>query len=87
MLITTTRSWSLHSIFLIVLYREGLPSWYIWTGFIAITLFVMTLLLEPQYVILIALIIILLVHFKSRLADRNIVLSYSLLSSYLRFCT
>jgi hypothetical protein len=76
----------IYSIFLIVLYREGLPSWYIWTGFIAITLFVMTLLLEPQYVILIALIIILLVHFKSRLADRNIVLSYSL-SSYLRFCT
>jgi rod shape determining protein RodA len=82
MLITTTRSWSalIYSIFLIVLYREGLPSWYIWTGFIAITLFVMTLLLEPQYVILIALIIILLVHFKSRLADRNIVLSGILLA-------
>lgn len=70
----------IYSIFLIVLYREGLPSWYIWTGFIAITLFVMTLLLEPQYVILIALIIILLVHFKSRLADRNIVLSGILLA-------
>jgi rod shape determining protein RodA len=58
MLITTTRSWSalIYSIFF-CLYREGLPSWYIWTGFIAITLFVMTLLLEPQYVILIALII------------------------------
>jgi rod shape determining protein RodA len=40
----------------------------------------MTLLLEPQYVILIALIIILLVHFKSRLADRNIVLSGILLA-------
>jgi rod shape determining protein RodA len=26
----------IYSIFLIVLYREGLPSWYIWTGFIAI---------------------------------------------------
>jgi rod shape determining protein RodA len=38
----------IYSIFLIVLYREGLPSWYIWTGFIAITLFVMTLLLEPN---------------------------------------
>jgi rod shape determining protein RodA len=38
------------------------------------------LLLEPQYVILIALIIILLVHFKSRLADRNIVLSGILLA-------
>lgn len=65
----------IYSIFLIVLYREGLPSWYIWTGFIAITLFIMTLLLQPQYVILIALIILLLIHFKSRLADRNIVLS------------
>jgi hypothetical protein len=36
-------------------------------------------LLEPQYVILIAL-ILLLVHFKSRLADRNIVLSGILLA-------
>ena len=65
----------IYSIFIIVLYREGLPSWYVWTGFITILLFVLTLLLEPQYVILIALITIILVHFKSRLADRNIVLS------------
>jgi len=69
----------IYSIFLIVLYREGLPSWYIWTGFIAITLFVLTLVLEPQYVILIALVVIVLVHFKSRLADRNIILSGILL--------
>jgi rod shape determining protein RodA len=69
----------IYSIFLIVLYREGLPSWYIWTGFIAITLFVLTLLFEPQYVILLALIVLLLVHLKSRLADRNIVLSSILL--------
>ncbi|WPR72559.1 rod shape-determining protein RodA [Flavobacterium sp. NG2] len=60
---------------IIVLYREGLPAWYIWTGFIAIVLFVMTLILEPQYVILIALLAIILVYFKSRLGDRNIVLS------------
>lgn len=59
----------------VVLYREGLPAWYIWTGFIAIILFVLTLVLEPQYVILLALIAIVLVHFKSRLGDRNIVLS------------
>jgi hypothetical protein len=26
----------------IVLYREGLPSWYVWTGFITILLFVLT---------------------------------------------
>ena len=60
---------------IMVLYREGLPAWYIWTGFIAILLFVLTLILEPQYVILIALLAIIIVYFKSRLADRNIVAS------------
>ncbi|QBN18909.1 rod shape-determining protein RodA [Flavobacterium nackdongense] len=65
----------IYSIFFIVLYREGLPGWYLWTGFCAILLFVLTLVLQPQYVILLALIVIILIHFKSRLADRNIVLS------------
>lgn len=65
----------IYSIFIIVLYREGLPSWYVWTGFITILLFVLTLVLEPQYVILIALGIIVIVHLKSRLADRNIIMS------------
>jgi rod shape determining protein RodA len=65
----------IYSIFIIVLYREGLPAWYVWTGFITILLFVMTLLLEPQYVILIALLALVIIHFKSRLGDRNIVLS------------
>jgi len=65
----------IYSIFIIVLYREGLPSWYVWTGFVTIFLFVLTLVLEPQYVILIGLAVIIIVHLKSRLADRNIVLS------------
>ena len=26
----------IYSIFVVVLYREGLPAWYVWTGFIAI---------------------------------------------------
>lgn len=65
----------IYSIFFIVLYREGLPAWYIWTGFVTIFLFVLTLVLEPQYVILIGLLVLLIIHFKSRLADRNIVLS------------
>lgn len=65
----------IYSVFIIVLYREGLPSWYVWTGFVTILLFVLTLVLEPQYVILIALLVILIVHFKSRLGDRNIILS------------
>ena len=65
----------IYSIFIIVLYREGLPSWYVLTGFVAILLFLLTLLLEPQYVILIALVAIVFIHYKSRLGDRNLVLS------------
>jgi rod shape determining protein RodA len=60
---------------IVVLYREGLPAWYIWTGFIAIVLFVLTLILEPEYVILLSLLAIIIVYFKSRLADRNILAS------------
>lgn len=69
----------IYSIFIIVLYREGLPSWYVWTGFVAIALFVLTLVLQPQYVILLSLLVILIIHFKSRLGDRNILLSSILL--------
>jgi rod shape determining protein RodA len=65
----------IYSIFIIVLFREGLPAWYVWTGFITILLFVLTLVLQPQYVILIALLVIVIIHFKSRLSNRNIVLS------------
>jgi rod shape determining protein RodA len=65
----------IYSVFIIVLYREGLPAWYVWTGFITILLFVLTLVLEPQYVILLALAAIVFIHFKSRLGDRNLVLS------------
>lgn len=75
----------IYSVFLIVLYREGLPAWYIWTGFITILLFMLTLLLEPQYVILLALLVVTIVHFKSRLSDRNIVLSgllFALMSGF-----
>ena len=70
----------IYSIFLLVLYREGLPSWYIWTGFIAITLFVLTLVLEPEYVILISLLVLIIMHFKGRAVDRNLILSAILLA-------
>nr|WP_314865349.1 rod shape-determining protein RodA [uncultured Flavobacterium sp.] len=75
----------IYSAFFLVLYREGLPSWYIWTGFSAILLFVLTLILQPQYVILLALLVIVFVYYKSRLADRNIVLSgilFTLISGF-----
>lgn len=75
----------IYAIFIIVLFREGLPSWYVWTGFITIVLFMLTLVLEPQYVILMALLIIILIHYKSRIGDRNIVLSgvlFTLISGF-----
>lgn len=54
-----------------VLYREGLPSWYLWTGFSAILLFFMALLIEPHFVLLIALIIILVQFVLSKRINRN----------------
>ncbi|PAM92128.1 rod shape-determining protein RodA [Flavobacterium sp. IR1] len=70
----------IYSIFIIVLFREGLPSWYVWTGFITIVLFVLTLVLEPYVVVLIALGVLLIIHFKGRAVDRNIFLSAIILA-------
>ncbi|OMQ10905.1 rod shape-determining protein RodA [[Flexibacter] sp. ATCC 35103] len=70
----------IYSIFIVVLYREGLPSWYVWTGFITILLFVLTLVLEPYAVILTALGVLIIIHFKGRAVDRNIILSGILLA-------
>ena len=61
----------IYTMFILVLYREGLPAWYLWTGFVAIILFVLALVLEPWAIILIALFIIILVYYRSRLPDRN----------------
>lgn len=75
----------IYSVFLLVLYREGLPSWYIWTGFIAILLFISALLFEPWAISLAALLIIILVYFKSRISNRNVLASafvFLLISGY-----
>lgn len=65
----------IYAIFIIVLYREGLPSWYIWVGFISIFLFVLTLTIEPEYVILLCFSIIAFIYVKSRKINRNIIAS------------
>jgi rod shape determining protein RodA len=65
----------IYTMFIIVLYREGLPPWYLWTGFIAIIIFVFSLVLEPWGVIVISFFVICFIYFKSRLIDRNIVAS------------
>ncbi|MFC0780315.1 rod shape-determining protein RodA [Flavobacterium sp. HJSW_4] len=69
----------IYSVFILVLYREGLPSWYVWTAFITIVLFVLTLVLEPYVVIIMAFVVLAIIHFKGRVVDRNIILSGILL--------
>ncbi|RXR21313.1 rod shape-determining protein RodA [Flavobacterium amnicola] len=61
--------------FIFVLNREGLPSWYLWTALGAVVLFIMSLLLKPQYVVLISFLSILFHYFNSRKIKRNIIAS------------
>ena len=63
------------SVFILVLYREGLPSWYVWTGFIALILFVLALIIKPLILTIIALVVILFVYYRSRIINRNWILS------------
>jgi rod shape determining protein RodA len=62
-------------VFFFVLYREGLPPWYLWTGLIAIVLFVLSLILEPWAVILISFLVTGFIYYRSRIVDRNILAS------------
>ena len=65
----------IYAVFFLVLYREGLPGWYLGIGFLAIILFVMALLLQPIYIIIIATLILAFVYFKSRIINRSILIS------------
>ena len=62
-------------VFILVLYREGLPSWYVWTGFITLILFVLALIIKPLILTTIALVVILFVYYRSRIINRNWILS------------
>lgn len=70
----------IYSVFFIVLYREGLPGWYLLTGFIAIVLFVLTLATNNPYIVIgITTLVLIINYFRSRLVDRNIIASAILL--------
>ena len=70
----------IYSVFILVLYREGLPGSYILTGFVAILLFVLTLITNsPLIVIGVSIIVLILNYFRSRYVDRNIIFSVILL--------
>jgi rod shape determining protein RodA len=66
--------------FILVLYREGLPSWFVWTGFIAIILFMLTLAFDNPFLIIgITFVALIINYFRSRIVDRNLILSALLL--------
>ena len=65
----------IYSVFILVLYREGLPSWYVWTGFIALLLFMLALIIKPLLLTGIALVVILFMYYRSRIINRNWILS------------
>lgn len=70
----------IYSAFILVLYREGLPSWFVWTGFISIVLFILTLAFDNPFLIIgITLAVLVINYFRSRNVDRNIILSLLLL--------
>ena len=70
----------IYLIFMFVLNREGLPQWYLWTGLAGIVVFILTLITNnPLIVIAVAAVLLILNYFRSRLIDRNILLSSVLL--------
>lgn len=76
----------IYSVFMLVLYREGLPAWYIVTGFATILIFILTLFTgNPLIVIGISLICLVINYYRSRFVDRNIIFSTILLLSIAGF--
>ena len=70
----------IYSVFFIVLFREGMPGWYLLTGFIAILLFVLTLATNNPYIVIGLTVVVLAInYFRSRIVDRNIIASLILL--------
>ncbi|WP_010254568.1 rod shape-determining protein RodA [Myroides injenensis] len=66
-----TGSAMLFASLIFVLYREGLPSWYLWTGFIAIVLFVSALVVKPIIIISLIIVITLLHFYFNKSISRN----------------
>ncbi len=70
----------IYLVFILVLYREGLAPWYLWTGLIAIVIFILTLVTNNPFIVIGITIVGLILHYlKSRLINRNIILSSILL--------
>jgi len=58
-------------ILFLVLYREGFPAWYLWTGFLAIVLFILALVVQPVVLLIVILLGCILHFFYNKSIRRN----------------
>lgn len=75
----------IYSVFIIVLYREGLPAWYLIVASLAILFFVLALKIPVIYIVAAVTIILAINYYFSKNRDRNIVMSLvflGLISTY-----
>jgi rod shape determining protein RodA len=76
----------IYSVFLLVLYREGFPDWYLIVGFSAIFLFVLALKFSIIYIVLMIFLICVFIYFQSRKNKRSLVflvIIFSVCTGYL----
>ncbi|WP_158961448.1 rod shape-determining protein RodA [Myroides fluvii] len=66
-----TGSAMLFASLIFVLYREGLPSWYLWSAFITIALFVAALIVKPSLIITSIALLTLLHYYFNKNINRN----------------
>lgn len=65
----------IYTVLIFVLHREGLPSSYLWMGLFIIIIFILSLIMNPLYIVSITFLILAFVYYRSRIADRNLVVS------------
>lgn len=65
----------IYTVLIFVLHREGLPSSYLWMGLFIIIIFVLSLVMNPLYIVLITFLILAFIYYRSRIADRNMIIS------------
>ena len=65
----------IYTVLIFVLHREGLPSSYLWMGLFIIIIFILSLIMNPLYIVLITFLILAFIYYRSRIADRNMIIS------------
>ena len=59
------------AVLFLVLYREGFPAWYLWTGFFTILLFVLALVVQPVVLLILILLGCIVHYFYNKSIHRN----------------